>query len=726
MKNRLEMKRQMKRMLEVWLVFMTLVLLPTVGSAAIPTFISSSSVLEIDGSGAFTVQGGINPADYQSGGQYNAGIVKWDQVSFTAFNNFTGVGGYDTVVLFQAKTTDLNGADKSILVDFVKNGGKLIIWDAEGGDVGNYSWLPTNLFFESLPGLHTIEHGGILQITEENDLSSNISSNPKFIDTNALAVNTDAVRDANVVVNNGTDWCRDMFGESVNAAGSVHMYSILGGSAEKGFIVYSGLDWNSAGKFNQFFDPATGGQRKKMLQFELEVSNSSNLPCRVQTALRGSITGIKFEDINANHIFDSGEPGLPGWTITLIDNDTGVTTNQTTVSDGSYNFTNLADGNYTVGEVLQNGWIQTVPLNSSTIKLQISAGNVVRVTNATHNDFGNFKLGEIKGEKFNDVNGNGVKDAGDLGIPGWQVNIVGTDTLKNTVVNQTVTTDPSGKYDITGLTPGTYTITEVMQPGYIQTAPGLSTSGSASYTVIIENSSTVIVDKDFGNFKFGEIHGTKFEDLNVNGIKDQGDTGLKGWQININGTDTITNTVVNKTTITDINGDYNFTGLTNGTYTITEVAQNNWVQSAPATGKYTVIITSGAVITKQDFGNFHKGKITGGGWISIKGDPKATFGIVGQYPDGNTAQGNVEYQDHKANLNIKSIQINTVATTLDNKKGSITGLAQVNGAGSYPFVVYVEDNGEPGKDIDVFNISLPTYTYSNGDILNGGNIQIHS
>ena len=221
----------------------------------------------------------------------------------------------------------------------------------------------------------------------------------------------------------------------------------------------------------------------------------------------------------------------------------------------------------------------------------------------------------------------------------------------------------------------------------------------------------------------GSISGTKFEDLNANGIKDAGEVGLQGWQININGTDTITNTVINETITTDINGDYNFTGLNNGTYVVTETGRNGWVQSAPETGKYTVIMTNGAMITNQNFGNFHMGKITGGGWISIRGDPKATFGIVGQYPGGKTAQGNVEYQDHKVNLNIKSIQISTVATTLDNKKGSIAGLAQVNGAGSYPFVVYVENNGGKGKD--VFKISLPTYPYSNGATLAGGNIQIH-
>lgn len=332
-------------------------------------------------------------------------------------------------------------------------------------------------------------------------------------------------------------------------------------------------------------------------------------------------------------------------------------------------------------------------------------------------------LGKISGTKFNDINGNGIKDIpSDTGINNWRVIL----TRQSDGTKLSTKTDPNGNYAFSALDADTYTVEEVLQPGWIQTAPAISATGSVTYTVPI-SAGEDITDKDFGNFKFGEVHGQKFEDLNANSIKDENETGLTGWNITINGTDTITNTPVNLITTTDINGEYNFTGLTAGTYIISETLKSGWVQTAPVTGNYTVTITSGSNITRQDFGNFHKGKITGGGWISIIGDPKATFGIDGQYPDSKSeAQGNVEYQDHIKNLNIKSTKINTVATTLNKKKGVITGLATVNGAGSYPFEVYVEDNGEPGKGNDVFKISLPGLPYSNGAILNGGNIQIHS
>lgn len=99
----------------------------------------------------------------------------------------------------------------------------------------------------------------------------------------------------------------------------------------------------------------------------------------------------------------------------------------------------------------------------------------------------------------------------------------------------------------------------------------------------------------------GSISGTKFEDINANGIRDPGETGLAGWNITIK--NTIDNT--NVQTITDNNGNYSFTGLTAGMYTIDETQKDSWTQTTPANGTYIVTITSGTVITGKDFGNFH-------------------------------------------------------------------------------------------------------------------------
>ena len=38
------------------------------------------------------------------------------------------------------------------------------------------------------------------------------------------------------------------------------------------------------------------------------------------------------------------------------------------------------------------------------------------------NDFGNYRKATKTGTKFNDLNGDGAKDAGEPGLPGWTIN----------------------------------------------------------------------------------------------------------------------------------------------------------------------------------------------------------------------------------------------------------------------------------------------------------------
>ena len=95
----------------------------------------------------------------------------------------------------------------------------------------------------------------------------------------------------------------------------------------------------------------------------------------------GTITGIKFNDLNCNGQRDSGEPGLPGWTITLNNGDVA-----TTNALGVYSFPNLLPGTYVVSEVQQTGWTQTFPTAPGTHTVNVTAGQTVSGI-----DFGNCK-----------------------------------------------------------------------------------------------------------------------------------------------------------------------------------------------------------------------------------------------------------------------------------------------------------------------------------------------
>ncbi|MFZ3382847.1 MAG: SdrD B-like domain-containing protein [Candidatus Methanoperedens sp.] len=123
--------------------------------------------------------------------------------------------------------------------------------------------------------------------------------------------------------------------------------------------------------------------------------------------------------------------------------------------------------------------------------------------------------GSISGMKFRDFNNNGINDKGEQGLEGWTINL--TNESGSTISN---ITDTRGKYNFTGLADGNYTVREIMQSGWLQTAPGPSTNGSATYKVQI-NGSNMVNDRDFGNqpISTGSHYSDQPEQTSVNNIE---------------------------------------------------------------------------------------------------------------------------------------------------------------------------------------------------------------
>jgi hypothetical protein len=89
----------------------------------------------------------------------------------------------------------------------------------------------------------------------------------------------------------------------------------------------------------------------------------------------GEIHGMKWSDLNADGVKDPDEPGLSGWTIYLDTNRNGqldaAEVSTETEVDGSYSFTQVPEGDYTVAEVLPPGWQQTSPASDRGVELQV-------------------------------------------------------------------------------------------------------------------------------------------------------------------------------------------------------------------------------------------------------------------------------------------------------------------------------------------------------------------
>lgn len=170
-----------------------------------------------------------------------------------------------------------------------------------------------------------------------------------------------------------------------------------------------------------------------------------------------SISGMKYLDVNGNGKQDCWEQGIPGVTIKLYDSKNKLIAQTRTDRIGYYVFNHLGTGVYTVMEVVPAGYVST----TSTSKAVIIGPKTKKVTV----NFGNAKPVTIKGLKYNDLNNNGKYNKGEPALPGWTI------LLNNSSGNvRTAVTDNNGKFQFTGLLPGTYTISEALKSGYTNTS----------------------------------------------------------------------------------------------------------------------------------------------------------------------------------------------------------------------------------------------------------------
>ena len=302
------------------------------------------------------------------------------------------------------------------------------------------------------------------------------------------------------------------------------------------------------------------------------------------SARPSKIRGVKYEDQNGNGVYEMGiESGLASWRIQLSTLDGTTVAGTKTAWDGSYTFTDVPPGTYVVSELMQAGWVQTAPAAGSyTVDLAVG-------TKVNGKDFGNVRAAEIRGMKFNDLDLDGWHDANEPGLGGWTITL---DRNGDDSIDAATTTAADGTYAFTNVIAGRYHVGEVQQTGWVRTVPqwyyDFDVQGGSPYYGI-----------DFGNVLKGGIHGTVYDDVNDDGVRQGGETRLAGWTIMLRQS----NGSLLTTTVTDGLGNYSFTDVAPGTYILTEVLQNGWVHTAPATDDQTVNLGSGATLTGVNFGN---------------------------------------------------------------------------------------------------------------------------
>jgi|GEM_PF-6250731 len=133
------------------------------------------------------------------------------------------------------------------------------------------------------------------------------------------------------------------------------------------------------------------------------------------------------------------------------------------------------------------------------------------------------------------------------------------------------------------------------------------------------------------------------------------------------------------------------------------------------------------------------GHATGGGWIVPEDDGlnthpnvRANFGFNAKYKKGEPT-GHIEFRYSDGYIDLKSISIEQLVIT-GGKLAQFKGWAKVNGEEGHWFFAKAIDNGEPGVDVDVFDIKTwapgvdpeGDPTERAGGTLQGGNIVVHA
>jgi len=172
------------------------------------------------------------------------------------------------------------------------------------------------------------------------------------------------------------------------------------------------------------------------------------------------IWGYKFEDMNANGVWDSGEPGVEGWEIQISSSNGAQST--TTDETGFYAFDHVVIGTHSVFEEERDGWQQSAPGGEGFAIVEVSLPQTIARV-----DFGNWRNTSVSGFVYNDQTGSGSFDEGEVGLEDVTVNVV---NLSNVVV-ATTQTDDDGNFSIDGIAPGQYAVRIVPSGTMLQSQP---------------------------------------------------------------------------------------------------------------------------------------------------------------------------------------------------------------------------------------------------------------
>ncbi len=282
----------------------------------------------------------------------------------------------------------------------------------------------------------------------------------------------------------------------------------------------------------------------------------------------GSLTGRVWWDENMDGR-KAGEGGYAGATVRLSSDLAGVSRETRTDASGAYRFESLLAGEYTLTVELPETAMFTLPGGDSLLTegYAFRASRTVTVTDQTEGrvpDIGVMPVTSLAVQLYNDVNVNGIFDAGEPAFAGASLAV-----LKNGIVYASAASDGSGLARIPVLRGGDTAVQITLPDGQAFTVAGeqndfadLTAMGSMTRHWTLSHGEETLLYA--GVTLPAAVSGILFNDENLSGVMEAGEQGLSGFTVQaVNAAGEVA-----AETVTDDAGAYSFRSLLPTAHTI--------------------------------------------------------------------------------------------------------------------------------------------------------------
>jgi len=360
------------------------------------------------------------------------------------------------------------------------------------------------------------------------------------------------------------------------------------------------------------------------------------------------VRGVAFADANDNGLYDSGEKGLVGTVVSLMQED-GVVDSMKVKADGTFVFDSVLPGRYYLRyELPDNGVFSPRVQGGNQVVGEGSDGagdwfNVKVGQEWVAPVCGGLDLGIVTGYAYADSNGNGEQDADEALLAG--MTLVLTPSREELEV-RTAVTGADGAFSFEALRPDQYTLTVNCPEGYVLSRMDNVTLGLAHG--LAEQSITLKVgmgnawtEQALGCVLPASYSGAAWLDENMDGLHGEDEKPAAGETLKLydqNTSDLIA------TIVTDEQGEFTAEGLAPGAYKLvfdladdvqsSVTGDTTFIEDGDALVMENIVIAEGTHVSGARLGLVRETTLSGLVWLDSDGETLPVEGAEITLEDG--------------------------------------------------------------------------------------------